>query len=211
MSAPSICARLLEQYPRSFVEEAGVPTRPSTPRAAFQLLCAALLFGARIRIDVAQRTVRALKAAGWTTPSRLLDAGEAQRVAVLTVSGYGRYADAKAAQLADAARKIRADYAGDLRRLRAAAGHEPERERALLLAFAGVGPVAADAFLRQAQTEWDELHPYVDPRAAQALAAAGLPRTGRGLARHVASPAQLCRIIDGAIRRERGVRGRASA
>ena len=142
MSAPSICARLLEQYPRSFVEEAGVPTRPSTPRAAFQLLCAALLFGARIRIDVAQRTVRALKAAGWTTPSRLLDAGEAQRVAVLTASGYGRYADAK---------------------------------------------------------------------AAQALAAAGLPRTGRGLARHVDSPAQLCRIIDGAIRRERGVRGRASA
>jgi len=163
-------------------------------------LCAALLFSARIRTALAQRAARALQRAGWTTPDRLLASTWAERVRALNESGYARFDEKTATQLERAARRVADVYGGDLRRLRDEAEHDPERERSALSAFTGIGPVGADIFLRRAQVDWPELYPYVDARASKALAAAGLPKTAAGVARHVRSPEELSRVLDAAIR-----------
>jgi len=53
--------------------------------------------------------------------------------------------------LGETARACVERYDGDLRRLREAAGREPERERELLQEFKGIGGVGADIFRREAQ------------------------------------------------------------
>jgi hypothetical protein len=46
-------------------------------------------------------------------------------------------------------------YRGDLRRLRAEAGQDPQRERQLLKVVKGLGEVGVDIFFREAQVAWE--------------------------------------------------------
>jgi hypothetical protein len=59
---------LLTNYGKTFSEEIGISLKRETPSSLFQLLCAALLFSARIRSDIAVEAARALIKQGWTTP-----------------------------------------------------------------------------------------------------------------------------------------------
>ncbi|THJ74577.1 hypothetical protein E7Y31_10645, partial [Candidatus Frankia alpina] len=77
-------------------------------------------------------------------------------------------------------------YDGDIRHLREAADHFPDRERALLQKIKGIGPVGADIFLREAQAGWDELVPYLDERVRRTAGELGLPT----------SPPQFLDLVD---------------
>jgi hypothetical protein len=94
---------------------------------------------------------------------------------VLNRAGYARYDERTATTLADTARQLLDRYAGDLRNLRAAAERPPEQERVLLKQFKGIGDVGADIFLREVQTVWDELRPFVERRARAGAKTLGLP------------------------------------
>ena len=65
-------------------------------------------------------------------------------------------------------------YQGDLRKLREAAGRDPQEERRLLEEFKGIGDVGADIFMREVQLVWDELYPFADRRGLSAAARLGL-------------------------------------
>ena len=127
----------------------------------------------------------ALFDAGLATPEAMAAASWQDRVVVLTTHGYKRYDESTARMLCDTAAQLRAEYAGDLRKLRAAAGADPKEERRRLRAFKGLGPVGVDIFCREAQLAWRELWPFADKKALRAAARLGLPDSAAGLARLV--------------------------
>ncbi|MDA8164493.1 MAG: hypothetical protein M0017_05620 [Desulfobacteraceae bacterium] len=169
---------LLARYGTTFAEELSIPLARSTPSPLFRLLCASLLFSARISARIATAAARALAVQGWTTAAKMAAATWAERTRVLNRSGYARYDERTSRMLGETAGLLLARYGGDLRRLRDAAGREPARERQLLMEFKGIGEVGADIFFREAQVVWGEWYPFVDPKARKGAAELGLPAAG---------------------------------
>ena len=177
--------RLLEDYGQTFAEELGIKMRPASPSALFRLLCFALLASARIRHSQALSAARALTESGWSTPKKMAAATWEQRVKVLNTYGYARYDEKTSRFLAETSALLLEKYGGDLRKLRAAAGQNPARERELLRECKGIGEVGVDIFFREAQLIWDELYPFGDQRALRSARRLGLPGDAQSLARFV--------------------------
>jgi endonuclease III len=173
---------VLDAHGRTFASELDIPVERNTPSALFRLLCAALLFSARIRASVAANAARALADHGWTTPEKLAASTWEDRTRVLNGAGYARYDERTATMLGETAALLLDDYAGDLRRLREAAGHDPAAERRRLKAFKGIGDVGVDIFFREVQIAWVELYPFADRTALKAAERLGLPASAPGLA-----------------------------
>jgi hypothetical protein len=91
-------------------------------------------------------------------------------------------------------------YQGDLRRLRTAAEADPVQERKLLDQFKGVGDVAINIFLREAQLAWPELFPFADERALASTKELGLPADGRELASLVRGRKNFVRLVSALVR-----------
>jgi len=70
-------------------------------------------------------------------------------VRVLNRAGYARYDESTSRMLGDTCALLLERYRGDLRKLREEAGHDPQRERALLKEFKGLGDVGVDIFSRE--------------------------------------------------------------
>lgn len=73
-SPKSIVRTLLKEHGTTFAEELNIPLEKNSPSALFQLLCATLLFSARIRKSLAVRAAQALTDQGWNTPEKMLQA-----------------------------------------------------------------------------------------------------------------------------------------
>jgi endonuclease III len=181
-SVKDTVGELLERYPRTYAEEAGIRLGRGTPSPLFRLLVLSILLSARIRASIAVAAARALFDEGWTTPRKLLDAGWERRVKVLNRSGYARYDERTSAMLGDTCEHLLDRWGGDLRKLREEAGRDPARMRELLKEFKGIGDVGVDVFFRDAQGAWKELRPWFDDRALRAAGELGLPRDPRRLA-----------------------------
>jgi endonuclease III len=178
MSQPSeqaIARALLKRHGQTFAQELEIKVERNSPSALFRLLCASLLFSARIRATVAVAAARALADRGWTTPEKMINASWEERAKTLNQAGYARYDERTSTMLAETAHMILEKYAGDLRRLREAAGYQPKQERKLLKQFKGIGDVGADIFFREVQVAWDELFPFADRRALEGAQQLGLP------------------------------------
>jgi endonuclease III len=174
-SDPRTVARaVLERYGRTFSEELGIPVSRNTPSPLFRLLCASLLFSARIRAEAAVRAARALADKGWTTAQRMAAATWAERARTLNEAGYARYDIMTSRMLGATSELLLHRYGGDLRKLREAAQRHPEKERQMLEEFKGIGDIGVDIFFREVQVAWRELFPFVDARAREAARRLGL-------------------------------------
>ncbi len=198
-AAEDVVAVLLDRHGRTFSSEAGIRLR-DTPSPLFRLLCLALLASARIGASQATRAARALGDAGWTTAQHMADSSWEQRVTVLNEHGYARYDESTAGYLGDATDLLVDRYQGDLRRLRAAAEHDPETEHRLLQEFKGIGEVGAQVFTREAQLVWSELEPRLDDRARQGAEALGLPGDADELRTMVDDVGMFVRLVAALVR-----------
>lgn len=169
------------EHGTTYAAEARITLRDK-PAPLYQLLVLATLLSARIRASVAVAAARELNRAGYRTARRMVDATWQQRVDALGRGGYRRYDERTATMLGDGAELLLSDHRGDLRRLRS---DDTERVRTGLQTFPGIGPAGADIFCREAQTVWPELVPYLDRKALQGAARAGLPDDPHRLARLV--------------------------
>ncbi len=194
-----IARALLERHGRTFAAELGIRIERTTPSPLFRLLCAALLFSARIGADLALAAARALADAGWTTPRKMADATWARRTKVLNRAGYARYDESTSRMLEDTSELLLEKYRGDLRKLREAAARDPVEEARLLQEFKGIGPVGAAIFLREVQGAWDEVYPFVDDPARDGARALGLPTDAASLAKLV-SRADFPRLVAALVR-----------
>ncbi|KHL10608.1 hypothetical protein CLV56_2048 [Mumia flava] len=193
--------RLLDRYGRTFSDDAGITLRDK-PSPLWRLLVLSLLLSARISSDIAVASAREVSRAGWRTPARMLDSTWQQRVDALGRGGYRRYDERTATQLADAAQHVRARWYGDLRRMHADAGDDPDALARRLQEVRGIGPAGAAIFLREAQAVWPGLRPYVDDLAVRGARALGLPTTPSRLAALVDGE-DLARLVAGCVRAAR--------
>ena len=189
------CRELLERDGRTYAEEGEVGLRDE-PAPLYRLLVLATLASTRIRAEVAAAAARELWAAGFTTPQRMRDSTWQQRVDALGRGGYRRYDESTATALAEGAEVVRDRWDDDLRTVRercagseqladGLAGGLAETVAEEVQAVPRLGPVGAGIFVREVQAVWRDLEPYLDGRAADAAAAAGLSRQPDRLAAHV--------------------------
>ena len=176
---------LLERSGRTYAEQLRINVESNRPSELFRLLCASLLFGARISADIAVAATTALRKQGWTTAAKMADATWAQRAKTLNEAGYARYDERTSGMLGDTAALMLDRYRGDLRRLREDAERDPKRGRVLLKQFKGIGDVGVDIFFREVQVAWEELVPFADRRALKSAERLGLPADTKGLAKLV--------------------------
>lgn len=176
---------LLDQHGDTFAEQLRIPVHKNTPAPLFQLLCASLLFSARIASENAAEATRALIRAKLTTPQKMAAATWQDRVDVITWHGYKRYDERTSTMLGDAAQLLVDKYQGDLRNLREEAEREVTKEKKLLTQFKGIGSVGADIFLREVQGVWDEVYPYADQRVLKAAKQLNLSSSSEELAKLV--------------------------
>ncbi|WP_110707013.1 hypothetical protein [Salinicola sp. CR57] len=189
---------LMQRHGRTFASELGVDLRKNTPSPLFRLLCYSLLTSAPVSADLAMRGARAMAEAGWTTPRKLQASDWASRARVLNEAGYARVDEKTATQLADMNAELLDTYAGDLRKLREAAG-SPKALRKRLKTFKGIGGTGADIFLREVQSVWDECYPYADKAALSAADKLGLKADAEKLANKV-SPEDYPRLMAALVR-----------
>jgi endonuclease III len=199
-SQKQIARKVLDAFGSSYADDAGIRLG-DTPGPLFQLLCLSLLLSARIRANIAVAAARALFAEGWRSPRKLVASSWEGRARVLNEAGYARYDERTARMLADAAKLLIDRWRGDLRRLRGEADRRPDRERELLQAFPGIGPVGADIFAREVQAVWPEHFPTADARSLRAARHLGLDGDAEALSGLVAQR-DFPRLVDGLVRLE---------
>jgi endonuclease III len=199
MGKKSVADELVRDHGQTFAEECGIELREGTAPPFWQLLCASVLYSARISAAIATRAARRLREAGLDTPERMRDSSREERVRLLDEAGYARYDERTAITLGDLAARVSDDYRGDLHRLREEAGRDPDAERSLLKQSKGVGDVGVDIFFREAQVAWDELRPFADRRALQAAESRQLGSTAKELERLV-GPQTLPRLVAALVR-----------
>lgn len=180
MSTPTV-RTVLDRFGTTLAAEAGLRVE-DRPAALFQLLVLIELVSARIATSVAVATAVELRAAGWTTPQRVAEAGRQQLVAALGRGGYRRYDLRTAALLPELAQTVLTRYRGDLRRLARAAEEDARRAAALLQEFPGIGPIGAAVFLREVQAVWPWVRPFLDDRSRAGARRVGLPDDAPALA-----------------------------
>lgn len=117
MSPPARVERLLEEYGRTYAEEAGIRLR-NTPSPLYRLLTLCLLLSVRIKAGLAVSAARELSHAGSRTPRAMADASWHDRVDALGRAHYRRYDESTATALGDGARLLQDRYRGDLRLVR---------------------------------------------------------------------------------------------
>ncbi|MFI7522766.1 hypothetical protein [Micromonospora globbae] len=177
----AVARALLDRHGRTYAEEVGIKLA-DRPVPLYQLLVLATLLSTRIRACVAMAAARELFAAGYRTPQAMEAASWQDRVDALGRGHYRRYDERTARMLGDGARLCLDRWRGDLRRLHREGGDQPAGLRRLLTEFPGIGPTGADIFLREAQTVWADLRPFVDRRALAGAKRLGLPTAAPRLA-----------------------------
>lgn len=199
--------RLLDRYGTTYAQEIGIKVESNTPSPLFRLLCASLLFSARISADIAVRASKALAREGWTTAAKMAASTWSDRAMALNQAGYARYDERTSTMLGQTAEMLVERYRGDLRKLREEAGRDPSRERVLLKQFKGIGDTGVDIFFREVQVAWDEIAPFADGRALEAASHLGLGTNRTDLARLV-SGSDFARLVAALVRVElRGAYG----
>jgi endonuclease III len=138
---------------RTDAADLGLDLSSNDDATLFRWLVACLLFGARISQDRAAAAFAELDSAGVLTPAELAEATERRLVELLDAGRYTRYDDSKAAELTQLAHDVLERYDGQLSRLPEGATTEEEVSQRLQ-EFKGIGPVAADIFLRDAPAPW---------------------------------------------------------
>lgn len=131
----------------------GLDLGKGTDAPAFRWLVACSLFGARISQDLAAQAYRELDKLGVLTPDKLADAEWQDLVDALVRGGYRRYDESTARELIELGKRVRDEYGGHLTRLR----RDVDDRKALAKAvqqFKGVGPTAADIFVREFGPLW---------------------------------------------------------
>jgi hypothetical protein len=202
MSKSDTARALLDRHGRTYAEELGIKLAKPSPSNLFQLLCASVLYSARIDARIATQAAKNLKRRGWRTARAMADSTWSQRVDALNDAGYTRYQERTATMLGDLAEHLLERWNGDLRGLRDEAERDPSRERKLLKEAKGLGDVGVDIFFREVQVAWDELAPFADRRALDAARRLRLGSNAKALHRLVDGKADFARLVAALVRTE---------
>jgi endonuclease III len=133
--------------------ELGIDLTAGSDAEVFKWLIACQLFGERISQEVAAKTFRELVKAGYTTPRKLADADWQAIVDALGRGGYRRYDESTARELISIGKYLLEHYDGSMKNW-----HQQADSAAAITKkaqeFKGVGPKAAEIFVRELKGSW---------------------------------------------------------
>ena len=172
--------RLIATAGETYAKQSGIRLR-NKPMPLFQLLAVAMLASKPISADTAAAAARRLFKAGVRTPRAVIDGRRTALITAFGRAGYARYDESSATRLSALARRVRDDFAGDLRNLPVRCGYDRDRSLAELQKFNGIGPTGANVFMREVQAVWPWVRPHFDERALVAAGELGLPTVPREL------------------------------
>jgi endonuclease III len=167
--------QLIETWGGRFSTELGIDVQSGRPDEIFKWFLASILFGTRIRQDVARETYRQFARHRVLTPDDILNTGWDGLVAILDAGGYVRYNFKTATKLLDIAEMLNTRYQGDLNRLHWEAKEASDLE-AKLNEFKGVGPVTVNIFLRELRGVWEKSDPLPGNMVIEASQDLGLTK-----------------------------------
>jgi hypothetical protein len=193
---------LFELHGQTYAEELGIKLEQPSPSALFQLLCASVLYSARIDARIATEAFKNLKRRGWRSARSMAGSTWSQRVEALNDAGYTRYQERTSTMLGELSEQLLERWGGDLRKLREEAERDPKRERKLLKQAKGLGDVGVDIFFREVQGAWDELMPFADRRALDAARRLKLGGDAKALQRLADGRSELLRLVAALVRTE---------
>lgn len=193
---------LLDRHGQTFADEVGIDLTKPTPTNLFGLLCASVLYSARIDAAIATEAARNLRRRKWRTAKAMSGSSWEQRVSALHDAGYTRYQERTSTMLGELSNFLLDRYDGDLRKLRDDTGRDPRAERTALKQVKGLGDVGVDIFFREVQRAWDELYPFADKRALAAARRLKLGSDARALAKLADGPAEFTRLVAALVRTE---------
>jgi len=145
----------------------------------FKWFLAAILFAKRLSSQIAKRTFKEFENEGIVTPESILEAGWNKLVEILDSGGYVRYDFSTASNLFELASNLEERF-GSLEKLHAHAKDCRDLEKQLLQ-FKGVGPTAANIFLRELRGIWEKARPSLSPLAQELASKLGLSQEELGL------------------------------
>jgi hypothetical protein len=193
---------LLDLHGRTYAEELGIKLDKPSPSELFQLLCASVLYSARIDARIATEAFKNLKRRGWRSARSLAGSTWKQRVDALSEAGYTRYQERTSTMLGELSEHTLRRWGGDLRKLRDEAERDPKRERKLLKEAKGLGDVGVDIFFREIQGVWNELLPFADRRALDAARRLKLGGDPKALQRLTGGTSDFLRLVAALVRTE---------
>lgn len=168
--------RVLKVGGTTYAHEAGIALRDK-PMPLFQLLVLCMLASKPIDAAIAMQAARELFKAGLRTPKAVLAADRQTMINAFGRAHYVRYDESSATRLTEMAKRVRDEYAGDLRELAERSHHDPAQAKRMLKRFKGIGDTGADIYLREIQDVWTWVRPYFDDRATGTARKLGLPAT----------------------------------
>jgi endonuclease III len=131
----------------------GIDLSDGSGQQVFKWLIACQLFGERISQEVAAKTFTELDKAGYTSPKKLADADWQAVVDALGRGGYRRYDESTARELISIGKYLLEHYDGSMK-----TWHQHADGRAAITKkvqeFKGVGPKAAEIFVRELKGIW---------------------------------------------------------
>ena len=145
---------MVQKKNRTSPLDLGIDLAKGTDAPAFRWLVACALFGAPINQDLAAGAYRELDELGVLSPDKLAAAKWQDLVDALGRGGYRRYDESTARELIELGKRVSEEYGGHVTRLR----KEVDSRKALkesLQQFKGIGPTAADIFVRELAPAWD--------------------------------------------------------
>lgn len=140
---------------KSYSEELGLDLKKPEDRQRW--FFASVLFAKRISSSIALKTFKRFQEEDITTPEAMLEAGWHKLVQVLDAGGYVRYDFSTASTLLEISKALLEKY-GNLEQVHTRARSPCELEE-LLMEFKGIGPVAANIFLRELRGIWKKADP----------------------------------------------------
>jgi endonuclease III len=133
--------------------ELGIDSAGGSDTEVFKWLIACQLFGERISQDIAAKTFVELDHAGYTEPTKLAHAEWQAVVDALGRGGYRRYDESTARELISIGKHLLDAYGGSMTQLREQAGGSAA-VKDKVQEFKGIGPRAAEIFLREMRGVW---------------------------------------------------------
>ncbi|MEM3519504.1 MAG: hypothetical protein QW179_02835 [Candidatus Hadarchaeales archaeon] len=151
--------RILSKLP-TYSKELGLNLHD--PKDRFKWFLASILFAKRISTSIAKHTFVEFEKAGLTSPDAILEAGWGRLVEVLDSGGYVRYDFSTASILLESMAAL--NRLGGLEEIHRRATDPKDLERRLM-ELKGVGPTAANIFLRELRGIWPKARPAPCPIA----------------------------------------------
>ncbi|MEA3239479.1 MAG: hypothetical protein U9Q94_06850 [Candidatus Bipolaricaulota bacterium] len=141
-----------------FSTQLGIDLVSKESAQVFRWFLAAVLFGARISETIAINTYKEFETREVTTPQEIARTEWDGLVKILDAGGYARYDFKTATKLLGIAGKLKHEYHNDINLLHTQAT-DPRDLEARLLAFAGIGPITVNIFLRELRGIWEKANP----------------------------------------------------